>query len=80
MGSVEDNIRLAALTILKHLMSSSLSEFEDRMSTDVFKALHGKLGESSNKVRKMLAQITAQLGRLGYLKDQVGGCADSLES
>ena len=71
MGSVDENIRLASLTIFKHIMNSSLEQFEDRMP-DVFRAMHAKLGDPSNKVKKMLAQLTAQLGRLGFLKGAEG--------
>ena len=71
MGSVDENIRLAALTVFKHIMTSSLEQFQDRMP-EVFKALHGKLNDPSNKVRRMLAQITAQLGRMGYLTGPEG--------
>jgi hypothetical protein len=71
MSSVDENIRLASLTIFKHLMSSSIDQFEDRMP-DVFKAMHSKLNDPSNKVKKMLAQLTAQLGRLGFLKGSEG--------
>jgi hypothetical protein len=37
---------------------------------DIFDALHSKLSESSNsnRVKSMLAQITALLGRVGYLQ------------
>ncbi len=78
MGSVDENIRLASLTIFKHLMSSSLDKFEDRMP-DVFRAMHSKLNDPSNKVKKMLAQLTAQLGRLGYLKQQGNEGRDFIE-
>ena len=35
--------------------------------------LSQKLGETSNRVRKMLAQLTALLGSLGYLEGQKAG-------
>lgn len=70
-GSVDENVRLAALTVFKHILTSSLPELEDKMG-DIFQALHGKLNDQSNKIRKIMAQLTAQLGRLGYLKEPEG--------
>eukprot|EP00094_Tigriopus_californicus_P000040 TCALIF_00040-PA protein Name:"Similar to CDC45 Cell division control protein 45 homolog (Homo sapiens)" AED:0.07 eAED:0.08 QI:0/0.16/0/0.85/1/1/7/0/2542 len=70
-GSVDENVRLAALTVFKHILTSSLLELEDKIG-DIFQALHGKLNDQSNKIRKIMAQLTAQLGRLGYLKEPEG--------
>ena len=52
-------------------MNSSLDVLQTRM-TDIFNALHAKLNETSNRVRKMLAQLTALLGSLGFLEGSKG--------
>ena len=73
MGSVDENIRLAALKALKHIMNSSLDFFRDRMP-DVFRTVHSKLSsEHVVKVKKMLAEVTALLGRLGFIGDNREG-------
>ncbi len=73
LSSVDDNIRLASLTVFKHLITSSLEEVRPRMK-DIFDALHSKLSESSsNRVKSMLAQLTALLGRVGYLEGDEKG-------
>ena len=71
LNSVDENIRVSALIVFRHLMNSSLEVLQPRMN-DVFTALHSKLHETSNRVRKMLAQLTALLGSLGYLEGQKG--------
>jgi hypothetical protein len=71
LGSVDENVRLGSLTVLKHLLNSSLVQLEDKMD-DILASLHSKLNDPSNKVRKMLAQLMAQLGRLGYLEGAQG--------
>ena len=71
LNSVDENIRVSTLIIFRHLMNSSLEVLQPRMS-DIFSALHSKLGENSNRVRKMLAQLTALLGSLGYLEGLKG--------
>ena len=57
MNSVDENIRVSTLIVFRHLMNSSLEVLQTRMS-DIFNALHSKLNETSNRVRKMLAQLT----------------------
>lgn len=72
LTSMDDNIRLASLTIFKHLITSSLDQLQSRMK-DIFEALHNKLSETStNRTKSMLAQLTALLGRLGYLEGEMG--------
>ena len=67
LNSVDENIRVSALIVFRHLLNSSLEVLQPRMG-DVFSALHSRLQETSNRVRKMLAQLTALLGSLGYLE------------
>ena len=57
LNSVDENIRVSTLIVFRHLMNSSLEVLQTRMS-DIFNALHSKLNETSNRVRKMLAQLT----------------------
>ncbi len=71
MGSVDESIRLAALAILKHLLTTSFDRLEGRMP-EVFSAVHAKLGEGSPKVQGMLAQVAALFGRKGYLQGKEG--------
>lgn len=71
LNSVDENIRVSTLIVFRHLMNSSLEVLQPRMN-DIFNAFHSKLTESSNRVRKMLAQLTALLGSLGYLEGQKG--------
>lgn len=71
LNSVDENIRVSTLIVFRHLMNSSLEVLQPRMS-DIFSAFHSKLQETSNRVRKMLAQLTALLGSLGYLEGQKG--------
>ena len=49
-----------------------MDSLQSRMASDIFTTLHSRLGETSNRVRKMLAQLTALLGRLGYLEGEKG--------
>ena len=72
LSSSDETVRLAGLTIFKHLMNSSMESLQSRMQSDIFTTLHSRLGETSNRVRKMLAQLTALLGRLGYLEGDKG--------
>ena len=74
LNSVDDNIRLASLTIFKHLINSSVDQVQPRMG-DIFEALHSKLNDvnNSNRVKSMLAQLTAVLGRIGYLEGDEKG-------
>ena len=71
LNSVDENIRVSSLIVFRHLMNSSLDVLQTRM-TDIFNALHAKLNETSNRVRKMLAQLTALLGSLGFLEGSKG--------
>ena len=71
LNSVDENIRVSTLIVFRHLMNSSLDLLQPRMS-DIFSAFHSKLNESSNRVRKMLAQLTALLGSLGFLEGEKG--------
>jgi hypothetical protein len=71
LNSVDENIRVSALIIFRHFMNSSLEALQPRMA-DIFLAFHSKLNEGSNRVRKMLAQLTALLGSLGYLEGEKG--------
>ena len=71
LNSVDENIRVSSLIIFRHLMNSSLEVIQTKMS-DIFDALHSRLNEVSNRVRKMLAQLTALLGSLGYLEGPKG--------
>ena len=57
LNSVDENIRVSTLIVFRHLMNSSMEVLQPRMS-DIFSALHSKLAETSNRVRKMLAQLT----------------------
>ena len=57
LNSVDGNIRVSTLIVFRHLMNSSMEVLQPRMS-DIFSALHSKLAETSNRVRKMLAQLT----------------------
>ena len=61
-------------TVNNFQITSSLDQVQPRMK-DIFDALHSKLGESgnSNRVKSMLAQITALLGRVGYLQSDEKG-------
>ena len=72
LSSSDETVRLSGLTIFKHLMNTSMESLQSRMQTDIFTTLHSRLGEGSNRVRKMLAQLTALLGRLGYLEGEKG--------
>ena len=72
LSSSDEMVRLAGLTVFKHLMNTSMESLQSRMQSDIFTTLHSRLGESSNRVRKMLAQLTALLGRLGYLEGEKG--------
>lgn len=71
LNSVDENIRVSTLIVFRHLMNSSLDLLQPRMS-DIFSAFHSKLNETSNRVRKMLAQLTALLGSLGFLEGHKG--------
>ena len=75
MGSVEEQIRLAALTIFKHLVTSSFAHVEDRMP-EIFQAVHGKLqadaATTTPRVQGLLAQLTALLGHKGFLQGREG--------
>ena len=46
LTSVDDNIRLASLTVFKHLINSSLEQVQPRMK-DIFDALHSKLNDGT---------------------------------
>ncbi len=72
MGSVEEHIRLAALTIFKHLITSSFPYVEDGMP-EIFQAIHGKLSvDVTPRVQGLLAQLTALLGHKGFLQGKEG--------
>ena len=65
--------------MLKHLMDSSVSIFEPRLP-DVFATLHSRLKvETSNRVRKMMAQLVAIFGRLGQLSQDDPRSLDFIE-
>ena len=72
LSSSDETVRLAGLTAFKHLMNTSMESLQSRMQSDIFTTLHSRLGENSNRVRKMLAQLTALLARLGYLEGEKG--------
>lgn len=71
LNSVDENIRVSALIVFKHLINSSMDVLSSRMS-DLLTSLHARLSETSNRVRKMLAQIVALLASLGYLEADKG--------
>ena len=67
--------------VLKHLMDSSVSVFQEssRLS-DVLATLHSRLKvETSNRVRKMMAQLVAIFGRLGHLSQEDPRSLDFVE-
>ncbi len=71
LGSLDENIRLGALTVIKHIITTSFECVEKKMP-EIFSAVHSKLNEQSAKVCKMLAQVTALLGRKGLLQGKEG--------
>jgi hypothetical protein len=73
MSSVEDGIRRASLTILKHVITSSFERVEDKME-EIFRAVHSRLKiENSASVQIVLVQVVALLGRKGYLRENEVG-------
>ena len=78
-NSSDENVRLAGLTVIKHLMNSSGQIFEPKLP-DILSMLHLRLKvETSNRVRKMMAQLVAIFGRLGYLETEDERSVDFIE-